>query len=32
VLKNSSHVPHVEEPERFLEVVGGWLERQERQE
>ena len=31
VLENSSHVPHVEEPERFLEVVGGWLERQERQ-
>ena len=30
VLENSSHVPHVEEPERFLEVVGGWLERQER--
>ena len=29
VLENSSHVPHVEEPERFLEVVGGWLERQE---
>jgi pimeloyl-ACP methyl ester carboxylesterase len=29
--ENSSHVPHVEEPERFLEVVGGWLERQERQ-
>ena len=31
VLENSSHVPHVEEPERFLEVVGGWLERQEQQ-
>ena len=31
MLENSSHVPHVEEPERFLEVVGGWLERQERQ-
>ena len=31
VLENSSHVPHVEEPERFLEVVGGWLERQERE-
>jgi proline-specific peptidase len=31
VLENSSHVPHVEEPERFLEVVGGWLERLERQ-
>jgi len=30
VFQNSSHVPHVEEPERFLEVVGGWLERQER--
>jgi len=29
MLENSSHVPHVEEPERFLEVVGGWLERQE---
>lgn len=31
MLANSSHVPHVEEPERFLEVVGGWLERQERE-
>jgi proline-specific peptidase len=31
MLENSSHVPHVEEPERFLEVVGGWLERQERE-
>ena len=30
VLENSSHMPHVEEPERFLEVVGGWLERQDR--
>ena len=29
---NSSHVPHVEEPARFLEVVGGWLERQEQEE
>jgi proline-specific peptidase len=31
MLENSSHVPHVEEPERFLEVVGGWLERQEQE-
>jgi len=24
---DSSHMPHVEEPERFLQVVGDWLER-----
>jgi L-proline amide hydrolase len=25
VFEDSSHVPHVEEPERFLEVVSGFL-------
>jgi len=25
VLENSSHVPHVEEPERFLETVEAFL-------
>ena len=24
---DSSHMPHVEEPEKFLQVVGGWLDR-----
>ena len=27
LFEHSSHMPHVEEPERFLEVVGGWLDR-----
>ncbi|MDQ1696878.1 MAG: L-proline amide hydrolase [Frankiaceae bacterium] len=27
VFEDSAHVPHVEEPERYLEVVGGWLGR-----
>jgi L-proline amide hydrolase len=29
LFEQSSHVPHVEETERFLEVVGEWLERQD---
>jgi proline-specific peptidase len=27
LFEDSSHMPHVEEPERFLQVVGDWLER-----
>jgi pimeloyl-ACP methyl ester carboxylesterase len=27
VFEDSAHMPHVEEPERYLEVVGGWLAR-----
>jgi L-proline amide hydrolase len=27
LFEDSSHMPHVEEPERYLEVVGGWLAR-----
>jgi L-proline amide hydrolase len=27
MFEDSSHMPHVEEPERFLEVVGSWLRR-----
>jgi L-proline amide hydrolase len=27
LFEQSSHMPHVEEPERFLDVVGGWLAR-----
>jgi L-proline amide hydrolase len=29
LFENSSHMPHEEEPERFHEVVSGWLERRE---
>jgi proline-specific peptidase len=29
LFENSSHVPHVEETERFLQVVGEWLERRD---
>ena len=29
LFEDSSHMPHVEEPERFLEVVGGWMRRVE---
>lgn len=29
VFEESSHMPHVEEPERFLAVVGEWLERRD---
>ena len=27
LFEDSSHMPHVEEPQRYLEVVGGWLAR-----
>ena len=27
MFEDSSHMPHVEEPERFLDVVGSWLRR-----
>ncbi len=27
LFEQSSHMPHVEETERFLAVVGGWLDR-----
>ncbi len=27
LFEDSSHMPHVEEPERFLDVVGGWMRR-----
>jgi L-proline amide hydrolase len=27
VFEDSSHMPHVEEPERYVDVVGGWLAR-----
>ncbi|WP_344447647.1 alpha/beta hydrolase, partial [Kitasatospora nipponensis] len=27
VFENSSHMPHLEEPERFLEVLSGYLRR-----
>ena len=27
LFEHSSHMPHVEEPERFLQVVGDWLDR-----
>ena len=29
LFEDSSHMPHIEEPERFLEVVEGFLERSE---
>jgi L-proline amide hydrolase len=29
LFEDSSHMPHVEEPQRFLEVVGGWMRRLE---
>jgi L-proline amide hydrolase len=29
MFEDSSHMPHVEEPERFLDVVGSWLRRVE---
>ncbi len=31
VFKDSSHMPHLEEPERFLDVVGSWLRKIEAQ-
>jgi len=27
VFEDSSHMPHVEERERYMQVVGGWLAR-----
>jgi pimeloyl-ACP methyl ester carboxylesterase len=30
LFEESAHMPYLEEPERYLEVVGGFLERVER--
>jgi L-proline amide hydrolase len=30
LFESSAHVPHAEEPDRFVEVVGGWLSRHDR--